>query len=80
MRPSNIIRAILTIVLVFLVWRTSSWPVALSITLLAVNDVLIRHVLRVEREHRINRQKAEHNLFKKVKKLRERMEKTEKGK
>lgn len=74
-KPTPAIRGILTIALLGGVWINAHWTVALAITLLALNDTLIRYVLGKEMEYRKQRQKAEHNLFRKLKKMKESMKK-----
>jgi len=71
----SVLRTIGTILLLAVVWKHNHWTVALVATLLTVNQLGILELLRQERRHRIARQKAEHNLFRKIKKLKESIKK-----
>lgn len=75
MTTGNIIRTAVTLAIVVLVWAFNHWTISIAITLLGVNDVLIRHYLKKEQLYRIERQKAEQKLFKRIKKLKQKTQK-----
>ena len=75
MKIANIIRTVLSILLIILVWMHSHWSVAITITLLVANDIMICHALKEERMHRIARQRAENKMFRRMKKIRNRLDK-----
>ena len=64
------LRIFLTAFLLIGVWYTSPWPLALVVTIMAMNTEYTRIYIEKEREYRTKRQQTEYNLFKKAKKLR----------
>lgn len=69
MTVPKLLRLTLTLSLIVGVWITSTWTVALAISLLAVtNESLHRTIIR-EMKYRTERQKAEFRLFKRTKKI-----------
>lgn len=64
------LRIFLTAFLLIGVWYSSPWPLALVVTIMAINTEYTRIYIEKEKEYRTERQQTEFNLFKKAKKLR----------
>ena len=70
-----IIRTILTGALLLEVWFSTHWSVALCFLLIGMHVIKLRSLIASEQEYRIERQKAEHKMFKKLKKMKKEHEK-----